>query len=159
MDGQIHRRRRGARAGAVAGDWAGGATEIEPFKTAIISKFTRAWPYVAYAGILLGIGLFSERAYCRFLCPLGGVLAALDRLHLLDLLERRPECGNPCHLCERSCPVRAIEPSGKIITAECFQCLDCQVEYYDDKRCPPLVQAARRRDEAKAGAAVPAMAK
>jgi NosR/NirI family transcriptional regulator, nitrous oxide reductase regulator len=141
-----------------AGDWAGSATEIEPFKTAIISKFTRAWPYVAYAGILLAIGLFSERAYCRFLCPLGGVLAFLDRLHLLDLLKRRPECGNPCHLCERSCPVRAIEPSGKIITAECFQCLDCQVEYYDDERCPPLVQAARRRDEGKAGVAVPAAA-
>ncbi len=141
-----------------AGDWAGKATEIEPFKTAIISKFTRAWPYVAYAGILLAIGVFSERAFCRFLCPLGGVLAALDRLHLIDLLKRRPECGNPCHLCERSCPVRAIVPSGKIITAECFQCLDCQVEYYDDKRCPPLVQAARRRDEGKVGAAVPAAA-
>jgi polyferredoxin len=87
-----------------------------------------------YAGVLLGIGLFSERAYCRFLCPLGGVLAFLDRFHLIDLLKRRPECGNPCHLCERSCPVRAIEPTGKIIMAECFQCLDCQVEYYDDKR-------------------------
>jgi NosR/NirI family transcriptional regulator, nitrous oxide reductase regulator len=141
-----------------AADGAGSATEIEPFKTAIISKFTRAWPYVTYAAILLLIGLFSERAYCRFLCPLGGVLAALDRLHLVDLLKRRPECGNPCHLCERSCPVRAIVPSGKIITAECFQCLDCQVEYYDDKRCPPLVQAARRRDEGKLGAAVPAAA-
>jgi NosR/NirI family transcriptional regulator, nitrous oxide reductase regulator len=140
-----------------AADGAGSVTEIEPFKTAIISKFTRAWPYVAYAAVLLLIGLFSERAYCRFLCPLGGVLAALDRLHLVDLLKRRPECGNPCHLCERSCPVRAIEPSGKIITAECFQCLDCQVEYFDDKRCPPLVQAARRRDEGKLGAAVPAV--
>jgi NosR/NirI family transcriptional regulator, nitrous oxide reductase regulator len=140
-----------------APDGAGSVTEIEPFKTAIISKFTRAWPYVTYAAILLLIGLFSERAYCRFLCPLGGVLAALDRLHLVDLLKRRPECGNPCHLCERSCPVRAIVPSGKIITAECFQCLDCQVEYYDDKRCPPLVQAARRRDEGKLGA-VPAAA-
>ena len=145
-------------------DGAGSATEIEPFKTAIISKFTRAWPYVTYAAILLLIGLFSERAYCRFLCPLGGVLAALDRLHLVDLLKRRPECGNPCHLCERSCPVRAIVPSGKIITAECFQCLDCQVEYYDDKRCPPLVAAARRRDGGTveagvtAGTGVPAAA-
>ncbi len=126
-------------------DRSGATTEIEPFKTAITSKFTRAWPYVLYAGALLAIGLFSERAYCRFLCPLGGVLAFLDRLHLLNLLKRRPECGNPCHLCERSCPVRAIERTGKIVTAECFQCLDCQVEYYDDKRCPPLVQAARRR--------------
>jgi NosR/NirI family transcriptional regulator, nitrous oxide reductase regulator len=128
-------------------DGSGASAEIEPFKTAITSKFTRAWPYVLYAGVLLGIGLFSERAYCRFLCPLGGVLAALDRLHLIDLLKRRPECGNPCHLCERSCPVQAIVPSGKIVTAECFQCLDCQVEYYDDKRCPPLVQAAKRREQ------------
>jgi len=130
-------------------DPSGATIEIEPFKTAITSKFTRAWPYLIYAGALLAIGLFSERAYCRFLCPLGGVLAALDRLHLLNLLKRRPECGSPCHLCERSCPVRAIEPTGKIKTAECFQCLDCQVEYYDEKRCPPLVWAAKLRDEAK----------
>ena len=33
----------------------------------------------AGAGALLALGLFTERAYCRFLCPLGGVLAALDR--------------------------------------------------------------------------------
>jgi NosR/NirI family transcriptional regulator, nitrous oxide reductase regulator len=131
-------------------DSSGATTEIEPFKTAITSKFTRAWPYVIYAGMLLAIGLFSERAYCRFLCPLGGVLAILDRLHLIDLLKRRAECGNPCHLCERSCPVRAIESTGKIIMAECFQCLDCQVEYYDDKRCPPLVLAARRSTDESA---------
>ncbi len=126
-------------------DASGATLEIEPFKTAITSNFTRAWPYVFYAGALLAIGLFSERAYCRFLCPLGGVLALLDRLHLLNLLKRRPECGSPCHLCERACPVRAISPSGKINTAECFQCLDCQVEYHDDRRCPPLVQAAKLR--------------
>ena len=130
-------------------DPTGTTVEIEPFKTAITAKFTRAWPYVLYAGALLAIGLFSERAYCRFLCPLGGVLAVLDRLHLLNLLKRRPECGSPCHLCEHACPVRAIEPTGKIVTSECFQCLDCQVEYYDDTRCPPLVRAARLRGAAK----------
>ncbi len=116
------------------------AAEIEPFKTAITAMFVRGWPFVIYALGLLAIGLFTERAFCRFLCPLGGALALLDRLHLIDLLKRRPECGNPCHLCERSCPVRAIERSGKIVMAECFQCLDCQVEYYDDKRCPPLAK-------------------
>jgi NosR/NirI family nitrous oxide reductase transcriptional regulator len=133
--------------GVTAIDPSGATTEIEPFKTAITAKFTRAWPYVVYAGALLAIGLFSERAYCRFLCPLGGVLAVLDRLHLINLLKRRPECGNPCRLCERSCPVRAIEKTGRIVTAECFQCLDCQVEYHDDRRCPPLVLAARLRED------------
>ena len=32
-------------------DGSGATTEIEPFKTAITSKFTRAWPYVFYAGV------------------------------------------------------------------------------------------------------------
>ena len=142
----------------VAPDLAPMAEEVEPFKTAITAMFVRGLPYVIYALILLAIGLFTERAFCRFLCPLGGALAILDRLHLVNLLKRRPECGSPCHLCERSCPVRAIERSGKIIMAECFQCLDCQVEYYDDRRCPPLAQARklRARQAAKAtGAAIP----
>lgn len=122
------------------------AADIEPFKTAISTHFARALPYVLYAAALLSVGLFTERAFCRFLCPLGGALALLDRLHLLDLLKRRPECGSPCHLCERSCPVRAIEPTGKIVMSECFQCLDCQVEYYDDHRCPPLARQRKQRE-------------
>jgi polyferredoxin len=120
------------------------AEEVEPFKTAITSQFVREWPYVVYALALLSIGLFTERAYCRFLCPLGGTLAILDRLHLLNLLKRRPECGNPCQLCKHSCPVGAIAKSGQIKMAECFQCLDCQVEYYDDHRCPPLVRLRKQ---------------
>ncbi|MFO1184972.1 MAG: 4Fe-4S binding protein [Bauldia sp.] len=119
------------------------ANEVEPFKTAITSKFIREWPYVLYAGALLAMGLFTERAYCRYLCPLGGTLAFLDRLHLVDMLKRRPECGKPCQLCAHSCPVKAIVPSGEIKMAECFQCLDCQVEYHDDHRCPPLVRARK----------------
>jgi transcriptional regulator of nitric oxide reductase len=127
------------------------AEEVEPFKTVITSMFARSLPYVVYATSVLTVGLFTERAFCRFLCPLGGALAVLDRLHLLNLLKRRPECGSPCRLCERSCPVRAIVPSGKIKTAECFQCLDCQVEYYDDRRCPPLVQMRKQHERAARG--------
>src|SRR6185503_616925 len=45
-------------------DPTGITSEIEPFRTAITARFIRAWPYVLYAGALLAIGLFSERAYC-----------------------------------------------------------------------------------------------
>ena len=113
--------------------------EIEPFKTAITSYFNRSLPYVLYSIILLSIAVFSERFFCRFMCPLGAILAFLGRFHILNMIPRRPECGSPCHLCEKSCPVQAIEPSGKINMNECFQCLDCEVEYFDDKRCPPLI--------------------
>ena len=90
--------------------------------------------------------MFGERFFCRFLCPLGGTLAILGRFHIFECLKRRSQCGSPCHVCEVSCPVQAIEPRGRINMTECFQCLDCQVDYYDDKRCPPLI-AERKRNE------------
>lgn len=132
------------------------ASEIEPFKTAITAKFVRGWPFVIYAAALLTIGLFTERAYCRFLCPLGGTLAVLGRFHLFNNLKRRAECGSPCQLCTRSCPVKAIPQTGKIDMNECFQCLDCQVEYYDDRRCPPLAKNRKQRERALAGFPSPA---
>ena len=120
---------------------AGNFAEIEPFKTAITLKFDRAWPYIAYAGILLICGLFVERFFCRFLCPLGGILSLGGRPHVLNWLKRRYECGNPCQICSVSCPVGAINRSGTINMNECLQCLDCQLDYADDQRCPVLISS------------------
>ena len=39
--------------------------EVEPFKTSIILKFAREWPFVLYALTLLAAGLFVERFFCR----------------------------------------------------------------------------------------------
>jgi transcriptional regulator of nitric oxide reductase/NAD-dependent dihydropyrimidine dehydrogenase PreA subunit len=122
------------------------AAEIEPFKTVISLRMDRAWPFVVYALVLLAAGLLVERAFCRFLCPLGAVMAIGGRLRLRRFtpLKRRPECGSPCQLCARRCPIQAIEPSGAINMDECFYCLDCQVIHSDANVCPPLVSEARR---------------
>jgi len=92
--------------------------------------------------------LFVERLFCRFLCPLGAALAFLGRFHVAKWLPRRAECGSACHICERSCSVQAIWRDGRIAMNECFQCLDCLVEYYDAHRCPPLVARRKRRARA-----------
>ncbi|MGV7858566.1 4Fe-4S binding protein, partial [Mycobacterium kansasii] len=60
--------------------------EVEPFKTAIILKFVRDWPFVVFAAVLLLAGLFIERFYCRYLCPLGAALAIPARLRIFDWL-------------------------------------------------------------------------
>jgi NosR/NirI family transcriptional regulator, nitrous oxide reductase regulator len=119
--------------------------EVEPFKTAITLSFNRSWPYVAYALALLGIGLFVQRFYCRYLCPLGAALAIPARLSLFRWLKRRPQCGRECRICAVHCPVQAIHPSGEINPNECIYCLGCQMNYFDDTVCPPLIHRRERR--------------
>ncbi|WP_323012535.1 4Fe-4S binding protein [Castellaniella sp.] len=123
--------------------------EIEPFKTAIILKFVRDWPFVIFAVLVLVPGLFIERFYCRYMCPMGAALAIPARLRIFDWLRRYKTCGNPCQLCAVECPVQAINPEGDINPNECIQCLNCQQLYNNDKRCPHLIQknAKLKRDK------------
>ncbi|MRU15765.1 regulatory protein NosR [Roseovarius sp. A21] len=127
--------------------------EVEPFKTAIVLKFMRAWPFVAYAAALLIAGLFVERFYCRYLCPLGGALAIPARLRMFDWLKRYKECGNPCQTCANECFVQAIHPTGEINPNECLNCMHCQVLYQSKTKCPVVIKRVKRRDAASRGAA------
>ena len=120
--------------------------EVEPFKTAISMKFIRHWPFVVYAVTLLAAGLFVERFFCRYLCPLGAALAIPARIRMFEWLKRHPQCGRECAICEHSCPVQAIHPSGEINPNECIYCLKCQTLYYDEYVCPPLVHRRKRRE-------------
>ncbi|GAA6206776.1 NosR/NirI family protein [Cognatishimia sp. WU-CL00825] len=119
--------------------------EVEPFKTAIVLKFMRAWPFVAYVGALLIAGLFVERFFCRYLCPLGAALAIPARLRMFDWLKRYHECGQPCQTCANECPVDAIHPTGEINPNECINCLHCQVLYQSDAKCPVVIKKMKRR--------------
>ncbi len=119
--------------------------EVEPFKTTMTMKFARAWPFIAYVVVLLAAGLFVERAYCRYLCPLGAALAIPARLRMFEWLKRRPQCGRECRICAVRCTVQAIHPDGHINPNECIHCLRCQTNYFDATTCPPLKARKRRR--------------
>ncbi|MDE2167290.1 MAG: regulatory protein NosR [Alphaproteobacteria bacterium] len=126
--------------------------EVEPFKTAINLHFVRSWAFVAYAVALLAVSAFNSKFYCRYLCPLGAGLAVAGRHRLFEWLRRRPECGHPCHICANECEVQAISPLGVINPNECHYCLDCQITYWNDRKCPPLVHLRKRRECAGAAA-------
>ncbi|MEO6595894.1 MAG: 4Fe-4S binding protein, partial [Planctomycetota bacterium] len=131
------------------------ASEIEPFKTAIILRFMREWWFVAFALALLAAGLFVERFFCRYLCPLGAALAIPARLRMFDWLKRYRECGNPCQRCAKECPVQAIHPEGHINPNECISCLHCQVVYHHDHKCPVRIQRRLKREKLSAMAPAP----
>ena len=76
--------------------------EVEPFKTAIILKFAREWPFVIYALTLLAAGLFIERFFCRYLCPLGAALAIPGRIRMFEWLKRWPSAARPASAAPRN---------------------------------------------------------
>ena len=124
--------------------------EVEPFKTSIVLKFVRDWPFVIYALTLLSVGLFIERFFCRYLCPLGTALAIPGKIRTFEWLRRWPECGSPCQRCAKECPVQSIHPEGFINVNECIYCMHCQELYHDDQRCPHMIQVRLKREKREA---------
>ncbi|SDB74327.1 NosR/NirI family protein [Belnapia rosea] len=129
--------------------------EVEPFKTAIILKFMREWPFTLYAVGLLLAGLFVERFFCRYLCPLGAALAIPGRMRTFEWLKRWSECGSPCQRCARECPVQSIHPEGNINPNECIYCMHCQELYRAEDRCPHNIQKRLKREKQIAMSAIP----
>ena len=121
--------------------------EVEPFKTTfLVGVFNRAWPYTLFVAVLLGLSIFMERPFCKYLCPLGASLAMPSTFRWFGL-KRKQEC-NSCKACAVGCGSLAIDEHGRIDHRECMHCLDCMILYTDEHACPPLAQERKRRTKA-----------
>lgn len=118
--------------------------EIEPFKTAVTVYFIRDLAYVAYAAFWLILGMFLFKGFCRYVCPLGAVMAIGGLIRGRGWIPRRTECGTPCQLCKVKCNYQAIRKDGSIKYDDCFQCLDCITIHDAPDQCVPLILAARK---------------
>jgi len=120
-------------------------SEVEPFKTTFLVGVTnRAWPYGLFVAAILGVSLFIERPYCKYICPLGASLAMPSTFRWFGL-KRKQDC-NSCKACAVGCGAQAIDADGRIDHRECLHCLDCMVLYTDAKGCPPLSKERKRRE-------------
>jgi NosR/NirI family nitrous oxide reductase transcriptional regulator len=119
--------------------------EVEPFKTTfLVGVLNRPWPYGLFVATLLGLSIFIERPFCKYLCPLGASLAMPSTFRWFGL-KRKQDC-NSCKACAVGCGAQAIDADGRIDHRECLHCLDCMVLYTDAKGCPPLAKERKRRE-------------
>jgi len=85
-----------------------------------ISQWTA---YIVTIVVIIG-SLFIHRLWCRYLCPLGGLLSIVQRVSLFKI-QRYPNLCIDCGRCAKVCPVKLPVDKSIRTGADCVGCLDC----------------------------------
>jgi polyferredoxin len=103
----------------------------DPYRTIFglgwIFEFNLAEQWLAYVvalAVVAGV-LFIPRAWCRYVCPLGGAISLLGNLSLLRIRREEGECRG-CAACNAPCSVKIdVAHADPAVSANCIGCLEC----------------------------------
>jgi len=75
--------------------------------------------------LIVALNFVRPRFWCRYLCPLGGLLGLLAQRPLLRLRNDRSTCKD-CGKCNLACPAAAQpDQPGQWLPSECYGCWNC----------------------------------
>ena len=74
--------------------------------------------------LVLTLNLFTRRFFCRYFCPLGGLLAFIGSKRRLIVSREVNKCTQ-CKLCDRSCPLGLYPSKGEGLSPYCWNCGQC----------------------------------
>lgn len=101
--------------------------KYEPFKV----MFNFGGSRIAFILLLITIGLsmFIERVFCRYICPMGAVFSIISKFSIFGMRIKKDKCISCSRCLKDLCPMNAIENSQdkvKIDKKECIDCLRCK---------------------------------
>jgi ferredoxin len=98
--------------------------EIFPLHPA---EYRFGWLYGGFFLLLVGLNTLAPRFWCRYLCPLGGLLGICGKFSLVhcEVSESCSRCGS----CLPACPTGAIQQGDLVFCdpGECTMCMACAV--------------------------------
>ena len=68
--------------------------------------------------------MLVQRFWCKYLCPLGALLAVSNKIAPLRIIIDQDRCTS-CHRCDADCPVDIAPIPENMRSLECVQCLEC----------------------------------
>jgi Pyruvate/2-oxoacid:ferredoxin oxidoreductase delta subunit len=87
---------------------------------------THLKPAYIILGVVLVFSLFIGRFWCRYFCPLGAILALINKISLFKIKRDSKTCSD-CGLCDKKCPVDIpLCNIDTIKSAECIGCLESE---------------------------------
>ena len=104
--------------------------EIGPFRVIFNASYLDGLDgpvaLMAFLGFVLLVSVFIERAFCRYFCPVGGLLGLLALLSPNRMRIDGSLC-TVCGRCERECPVDAISTNeDRVVSIDAMECLTCR---------------------------------
>jgi ferredoxin-type protein NapH len=80
--------------------------------------------HVATLAIALAAFFLISRVWCRYLCPLGAVLGAFNRLSIMKVRVDFARCTD-CKQCLKVCPMKITQPEDIENSTDCTRCGRC----------------------------------
>ena len=69
--------------------------------------------------------VFYNRFFCKYLCPMGAFLGAINKIGLFKVSRNKSSCIN-CKACSKACPVNIqVDSLEKVQSSECIMCGKC----------------------------------
>ena len=114
--------------------WKTGELVIRPYDPLAAFGHLSAGPEAVWAEFSIGfillvitllLSMLYERAFCKYVCPLGAVNAILGRIPLFRIKRTASTCIS-CSKCDRVCPMN-VDVSGPdaVNSSECISCMEC----------------------------------
>lgn len=106
-------------------------SDFDPYRTLFglewLFNFNLAefWPAYLIIVLIVAASLLIQRFWCRYLCPLGGLMSLLGHVSFLRIRRNAASCKG-CALCNAPCPVGIdVANAQDAVSTDCIGCLAC----------------------------------